>query len=94
MARKVIVKWNVEQVSFSGADKADHYVVALGQVEVNVPLTAREHTFDGVDAGELQGFVVLADKDGNEMALPATYSVTVPEDPKAPIPVQISAAIG
>lgn len=93
MAKDVVVTWTTQDQVVPNADKADHFVIGIGTTEASEPLTARSHTFSAVEPGAWQGWVSCVDAAGNELATPLLFSVTVPNDATAPIPVTVEASI-
>src|SRR5262245_19079316 len=94
MARDVEVTWTTQDQNIPGGG-ADHFVVLLGTVEVNEPLTARMHLFVGVAPGQYQGAVSVVKADGTELKPPVIYNITVVDAPPAttPVPVTVTAAL-
>jgi hypothetical protein len=89
----VIVSWETQAQAIANAKAAHHYVVGLGVTEQQAALTARTITFSNVAPGSYKGWVVLVDANGAEMATPVTFSVDVPPDPTAEVPVKAGASI-
>jgi hypothetical protein len=87
--KTVIVNFKVDMVASPNAGKADHFIVSLGGKSGNVPLTDRVFTFVDMAVGTHDGFVSVADVDGNHLVPAVTFQVVVPEDAMMPVPVSV-----
>jgi hypothetical protein len=88
--KTVNVTWTTQDEAVAGAETADHFVATLGTVEASEPLNSRSHSFINVEPGSYQGAISCVDANGKELAPPLVFSVTVPADATAPIPVGVS----
>lgn len=92
--KTIIVKWpNTEIRAFpAGTKPAHHFRVALALQEVDVPLDAREHTFQN-EPGVLSGFVVACAEDGSELYPPVMFTKDVPLDVMVPVVISVDAEV-
>lgn len=94
MTKPVIVNWVTQDEAVENAAAADHFVVTLDAASANEPLTSKTHTFLNIPSGPHSGTVACADAQGNLLAPAVPYTVTVPADPTAPIPVSVTVNLG
>jgi hypothetical protein len=92
--RNAKVTWQTQDTpGLPGGKTPDHFIVGLGVIEVDVPLTSREHLFADVQPGSYQGHVTVVAADGTELATPKTFSVDIVDLPVNTIPVPIQVAV-
>lgn len=94
MAKNVTVNWVTQDEAVPNAASADHFVVTLDGASANEPLTSKTHTFLNIASGAHSGTVACANAQGGLLAPAVSYTVTVPSDPTAPIPVSVTVILG
>lgn len=91
--KTVIVSWTTKDTVVVGGVAPAGFRIGIALQETTAALSARSHTFTGVEPGVMAIYAVLVDATGKELSKPITGSVTVPQDAVHPIPVTISGSV-